>query len=136
MIRTQGIAHITLPVSDLAKSTKFYTEILGLELVKAAGRKLVFLRSGKDSVVLAHVEDAAKPMTPGAGTDEVHQAFIVESRDFDASVDFLKKSGVNVFQEDERGQGAVFNGRSAYFYDPDGNVLEIIDLAATAFRPF
>jgi catechol 2,3-dioxygenase-like lactoylglutathione lyase family enzyme len=136
MLRTKGIAHITLPVSDLEKSTKFYTEIVGLELVKTAGRKLVFLRSGKDSVVLAKTDDPPKPMVPGASTDEVHQAFIVESREFDQSVDFLKSKGVTVFTEEERGQGAVFQGRSCYFYDPDGNVLEIIDLAATAFRPF
>jgi catechol 2,3-dioxygenase-like lactoylglutathione lyase family enzyme len=136
MLHTQGIAHITLPVTDLEKSTKFYTEILGLELVKAAGRKLVFLRSGKDSVVLALAPSATRPIDPNAGTDEVHQAFIVESRDFDKSVEWLKSKGVAVFQEDERGAGSVFQGRSCYFYDPDGNALEIIDLSATAFRPF
>ena len=134
MLRTQGIAHFTLPVSDLERSKKFYTEILGLELVRAAGPHLVFLRSGKDSIVLAQSADAAKPQKAGAGTSEVHHAFIVEHRDFEASVEELKRAGVNVFEQDERGPGSVFNGRSAYFYDPDGNILEIIDLAATAFR--
>jgi catechol 2,3-dioxygenase-like lactoylglutathione lyase family enzyme len=138
MLRTQGIAHFTLPVSNLERSKKFYTEILGLELVRAAGPHLVFLRSGKDSVVLAQTDDAAKPQDAGAGTgqgtSEVHHAFIVEHRDFEASVEELKLAGVNVFEQDERGPGSVFNGRSAYFYDPDGNILEIIDLAATAFR--
>jgi catechol 2,3-dioxygenase-like lactoylglutathione lyase family enzyme len=136
MLRTQGIAHFTIPVSDLARSKKFYTEILGLELVKAAGPNLVFLRSGKDSIVLARSDEAAKPQKTGAGTSEVHHAFIVEHRDFENSVEELKRAGVNIFEQDERGAGAVFNGRSAYFYDPDGNILEIIDLAATAFRPF
>ncbi len=34
---------------------------------------------------------------------------------------------MRVFLEESRARG-TFQGRSAYFHDPDGNVLELIDL--------
>lgn len=134
MLRTHGIAHFTLPVTDMERSIEFYTSILGLELVRA-GKQLTFLRSGKDHLVLAHSDAGPLVSADSRSARQVHQAFIVETRDFDESVRFLRDSGVNVIYEDERMDGSVFQGRSAYFYDPDRNVLEIIDLAASAYRP-
>jgi catechol 2,3-dioxygenase-like lactoylglutathione lyase family enzyme len=128
MIRTKGILHITIPVSDLARAQVFYTEILGLELVGQAPEEnphFVFLRSGGDYVVLGH--EASR----GRFGDIIHQAFMVDGDAFDATVAELKARGVDVFREDERREG-VFTGRSAYFHDPDGNALEVIHLTNNA----
>jgi catechol 2,3-dioxygenase-like lactoylglutathione lyase family enzyme len=118
----------------MTRSVAFYQDILGLELVRGS-KDLAFFRSGKDHIVLARTDAPPAPTDPGAGTRNVHQAFIVESRDFEESLAFLTSKNVEVVYQDERYDGAVFAGRSAYFHDPDGNMLEIIDLAATAFRP-
>jgi catechol 2,3-dioxygenase-like lactoylglutathione lyase family enzyme len=134
MLRTQGIAHFTLPVTDMARSVAFYKEVVGLELVRASDH-LAFFRSGKDHIVLALSELPPAPIDENATSSNVHQAFIVESRDFEDSLAFLASKNVRVVYQDERAGGSVFAGRSAYFHDPDGNMLEIIDLAATAFRP-
>ena len=40
---------------------------------------------------------------------------------------FLAEKGIRIFKEEDRRSG-TFQGRSAYFHDPDRNVLEIIDL--------
>ena len=40
---------------------------------------------------------------------------------------FLAAKGINILKEEDRGDG-TFQGRSAYFEDPDRNVLEIMDL--------
>jgi catechol 2,3-dioxygenase-like lactoylglutathione lyase family enzyme len=133
MLRTKGIAHFTLPVSDLARSVAFYTEVVGLELVRK-NPHLAFLRTGKDYLVLALTEVPPAPEHPSESSRNVHQAFIVESRDFEESLAELRAAGVPAFYQDERGPGSTFAGRSAYFRDPDGNILEIIDLEATAFR--
>jgi catechol 2,3-dioxygenase-like lactoylglutathione lyase family enzyme len=136
MLRTRGIAHFTIPVSDIEKSVAFYTDIVGLELIRAHPGLIAFLRAGKDNVVLAKCEVPPKPVKPSAERMNVHHAFIVETRDFEDSLRFLAEKGIDVIDKDERMiPGAVFQGRSAYFYDPDGNILEIIDLAATAYRP-
>ena len=55
MIKTKGILHVTIPVSDLARSRAFYTEILGLEFVAQVPKEnphFVFLKSGADYVIL------------------------------------------------------------------------------------
>ena len=44
--------------------------------------------------------------------------------DFQPSIDFLQKNGVEVFNIEDRKEG-VFWGPQAYFLDPDGNKLEI-----------
>jgi len=130
MLKTQGIAHFSLPVTDMSRSVAFYADIVGLQLVFGTN-DLAFFRSGKDHVVLALTETVPKL----SNARNVHHAFIVETRDFDASLEFLAEQGVAVVDQDARPEGSVFAGRSAYFADPDGNMLEIIDLAATAFRP-
>ena len=40
---------------------------------------------------------------------------------------FLRSRGVEIFKEEDR-QSGTFQGRSAYFLDPDRNVIEIMHL--------
>src|SRR5262245_23774391 len=130
MIRTKGILHITIPVSDLARSRAFYTEVLGLEFVGQAPKEnphFVFLKSGGDYVVLGRETRHER------FSDIIHHAFMVDGDAYEATVAELKAKGVDVFREDERHEG-VFTGRSAYFHDPDNNALEVIHLTNTAKR--
>jgi glyoxylase I family protein len=130
MIKTNGILHITIPVSDLARSRVFYTEVLGLKFVDQAPQqdpRFVFLKTGADYVVLG------RENSRGRFSDIIHHAFLVDGSAFDATVAELKAEGVNVFREEERREG-VFTGRSAYFHDPDGNALEVIHLTNNAKR--
>ena len=47
------------------------------------------------------------------------------------ALDHLRKNGVEITFEEDR-QGGVVNGPRAYFHDPDGTVLEFIDLTSYA----
>jgi catechol 2,3-dioxygenase-like lactoylglutathione lyase family enzyme len=128
MIRTKGILHITIPVSDLARSRAFYTDVLGLEFIGQAppdDPHFVFLKSGGDYVVLGR-EDKRERFS-----EIIHHAFMIEGDAYDATVAELKARGVDVFREERRDQG-VFTGRSAYFHDPDNNALEVIHLTNKA----
>ena len=128
MIKTKGILHITIPVSDLARSRAFYTDVLGLEFIGEAPKQdphFVFLKSGGDYVVLGREPSRAR------FSDIIHHAFMVDGDAYDATVAELKGKGVNVFREERRDEG-VFTGRSAYFHDPDNNALEVIHLTNKA----
>jgi catechol 2,3-dioxygenase-like lactoylglutathione lyase family enzyme len=124
MLHTKGLVHFTIPVTDLDRSEKFYTEIMGFKKVRRNAH-MVFMRSGADLFVLTHSETPVNP-NPGDGKD-IHTAFEVDGTEYDKSLDFLKSKGIKVLTDEERHKG-TFHGRSAYFHDPDRNVLEIIHL--------
>jgi catechol 2,3-dioxygenase-like lactoylglutathione lyase family enzyme len=52
MIKTQGVVHFSLPVTDLERSAKFYSELLGMRIVQKTPR-MVFLQCGDDYLILA-----------------------------------------------------------------------------------
>jgi|SRR4051812_23283306 len=125
-MRTRGIAHISIPVTDTERSAAFYCKYLGMTRL-ATVKNMVFLDAGGDCVILVGVD---KPIST-AGVADVHQAFIVDHDEYEAAVRELRDRGVDItFEEDRR--GGVVNGPRAYFNDPDGNALEIIDL--TSYR--
>lgn len=124
MLQPRKLVHFTIPVKDLERSEKFYTELLGFKKVRA-NPTMVFLRTGEDHFVLTH---SKKPVDPNPEDEsEIHTAFLVDPDQYDKAVKFLKSKGVHFVREEERNTG-TFQGRSAYFHDPDRNVIEIIDL--------
>lgn len=124
MLKLRKLVHFTIPVTDLDRSEKFYTQLLGLQKVRRNDH-MVFIRSGTDHFVLTHSE---KPIDPNPGDEsDIHTAFLVDPDHYDEAVKFLKSKGVHFIREEERHKG-TFHGRSAYFHDPDRNVIEIIDL--------
>lgn len=130
MPKTEGVLHFTIPVKNLDRSEKFYTELLGFEKVGRTN-KIVFLRAGNDFFNLTY---SANPITLNPqGEHQIHSAFHVTPDIYEETVKALPKSGVEIFKEEDR-QSGVFVGRSAYIRDPDGNVIEFIDLKSAPAR--
>jgi len=121
MLKTHGVLHFSLPVTDLDRSREFYENLLGMKVVEQSPR-MVFLQTGDDYLILAKGSEPLKYDSPQS--TPVHHAFKVKPDEFAASIDFLRESGVEVFNIEDRNQG-VFWGPQAYFLDPDGNKLEI-----------
>ena len=121
MLKTHGVLHFSLAVTDLDRSRKFYEDLLGMKVVEQTGR-MVFLRTGEDYLILAKGNEPVKYDSSKA--TPVHHAFKVKPQDFESSIEELRKNGVEVFNIENRAEG-VFWGPQAYFLDPDGNKLEI-----------
>jgi len=121
MLKTHGLLHFSLPVTDLDRSRKFYEGILGMKVVEQSPR-MVFLKTGDDFLILAKGSEPLK--FDSSKSTPVHHAFKVKPDEFQSSIDDLRKNGVEVFNIEERNTG-VFWGPQAYFLDPDGNKLEI-----------
>ncbi len=125
MLKPEGVLHFTIPVKDLDRSEKFYTEIMGLERLRR-NNHMVFMRAGSDDYFVLTLSE--KPIDPNVGDKhDIHHAFRISGRAYDEALQFLASKGIEVFKQEDRRYG-TFQGRSAYFHDPDRNVLEIIDL--------
>ena len=124
MIKMKGLTHFTIPVTDLKRSREFYCDTLGFELV-SENAHMVFCRCQDDNFVLTYSENPVDPNR--ADKHDIHTAFLVEPEEYDRSLEFLARNGVKVFLEQHRKGASTFTGRSAYFHDPDRNVIEIID---------
>ena len=127
MIETKGVCHFTIAVTDTRKSTEFYTDVLGLRLLNANHeRGMVFLDSAGDCVVLMKTDTTIAPVRQR----DAHHAFHVDADKFDDCVQELKDKSIEIMLEDERKERAVVTGRSVYIPDPDGNVIELVDMYA------
>jgi catechol 2,3-dioxygenase-like lactoylglutathione lyase family enzyme len=131
MLKIEGVLHFTIPVKDLDRSERFYTEILGFTKLHRTDR-IVFLKAGDDYFNLTYSDN---PIHPNAGDrHEIHSAFVVTPDAYDEALHSLPQKGVTIFKQEDRRSG-VFVGRSAYIHDPDNNVIEIIDLVRAQVTP-
>jgi catechol 2,3-dioxygenase-like lactoylglutathione lyase family enzyme len=131
MVAIKAVAHFSIPVSNVAASTRFYTEIVGCRhLATVAAGQMAFLDAAGVCVILVGREPPinARPEDHGG----VHHSFAVA--DYRAALDHLRKNEVAITFEEDR-QGGVLNGPRAYFHDPDGTVLEFIDLTSYTGNP-
>lgn len=129
MPEIKGVAHFSIPVSDVDKSTKFYTEIVGCKFLSVLPNKsITFLDAGGVCVLLikrpAPINKPALEMSDG-----VHHAFMVDAALYQSTLDSLRANGVEIFFEEDR-RGGTIDGPRAYFRDPDGTALEFINRTA------
>ena len=119
-MRLRRLDHVSLNVSDRARSIAWYRDILGLEQRGEARRDdwPVFMGEFGACVALfqAQVETAERaPESTGLR----HVAFMVGRDDLASAQTRLREHGVE-FRFEDHG-----NAHSVYFPDPDGNVIEL-----------
>lgn len=153
-IALQGVSHLALVCSDMARTVDFYTNVLGLRLIKTIelpagmGQHFFFDIGNGDSLAFFWFPDAP-PAAPGIAapvgrpdnadlTSAVgsmnHIALQVAPEDIDAYRELLVERGVEcsevVNHDDsewtvaEEMHPGVYV-RSVYFQDPDGILLEL-----------
>jgi catechol 2,3-dioxygenase-like lactoylglutathione lyase family enzyme len=109
-------SNVTIMVSSMAKSVKFYTETLGLELKVRYSSHWAEINAGGLTIGL-HPKIKGKNIVQG---DNMTIGLQVDNLDEGAA--FLKSKGIDVsIQKDSQVQ-------MAYFNDPDGNVLYLFQL--------
>jgi catechol 2,3-dioxygenase-like lactoylglutathione lyase family enzyme len=130
MVAIRGVAHFSIPVSDIPKSREFYTDIVGCtHLSTTPNGQMAFLDAAGTCVILVKRDPPINPMPDDHGG--VHHSFAIAHGEYAKALDHLRAHGVEITFEEDR-QGGVLNGPRAYFHDPDGTVLEFIDLTSYA----
>lgn len=112
-MKLDGIHHVSINVSDVPAAQRFYTEVLGLELLDRPdfGFPGAWLRSGGQEVHLIGIDSGKAPK-------EQHFAFRVE--DLDAVRGALESAGHKCSKTSEI-PGVCLQ---AFTRDPSGNMIE------------
>jgi catechol 2,3-dioxygenase-like lactoylglutathione lyase family enzyme len=117
--------HCVIAVSDWERSNRFYADVVGAELVELdKGRWAYRLGAqqlnvhGPGSGVFPRAVDPVRP-----GNSDL---CFVWSGPIEAAADHLRSKGVEVELGPVDRLGAGGQGRSVYFRDPDGSLLELI----------
>ncbi len=117
-----GIDHVAINVKDLSRSLEFYTGVLGLKISEREFQKPgveQFLDCGAALVGLIQASEAdGDHLFADRGAGANHLAFRVDTKNFDAAVEELKRRGVSVLFSKKRERSWA-----VYFEDPDGNKL-------------
>ena len=118
MVRTFGLTHIALAVSDVERSSRFYQEVFGaVEVYRQAEFAQLQTPGTRDVLVLEHAPDRAGP---GGGI--AHFGFrLPAASDINLAREAVEAAGGKV-----REQGEFVPGEPYLFaIDPDGYEFEI-----------
>ncbi len=119
------IHHVAIIASDYQKSKRFYTEILGLEIIRENYRAerdsyKLDLKLGESEIELFSFPNPSKRPTQPEAVGLRHLCLYVD--DFDEAINWLNKRGIETepVRIDE-----YTNGKFTFFKDPDGLPLEL-----------
>jgi catechol 2,3-dioxygenase-like lactoylglutathione lyase family enzyme len=138
MIKTRGVNHVAIRISDVARASEFYGKLLGLTVVPFPTMDRDKAAEFRDAVVSS--KNVSRPtggiwfaagstqlhliVTPGH-TERTGSPFgphlALEVEDFDETRRTLQAGGVEFLEAPPR-QGA---GRQIWISDPDGNTVEL-----------
>ena len=123
-----GVIETALYVDDLPRAVEFYRSVLGLETMLADDRLCAMNVAGRDVLLLFKRGASAKPIPipngvipPHDGSGPVHMAFSIAPPAFADWERKLQERGIAI----ERKVVWPRGGRSLYFRDPDGHLLEL-----------
>jgi len=104
--------HITLAVSDVERSFKFYKDVLKFKPLCKWHKGAYFLVGELWFCLNLDQNPIKRP-------DDTHIAFTVTEDEFEAAKNLLLEHGVTKYRDN------TSEGASLYFLDPDGHKLEI-----------
>lgn len=122
-MKTNRIDHLVLTVADIERTLEFYQRVLGMEKI-VFGEGRVALCFGQQKI---NLHQRGSEFEPKAGKVQVGSAdlcFIVDDPIEDA-IESLLAQGVDIIDGPVKRSGATGAIVSAYFRDPDENLIEI-----------
>lgn len=128
--RIHGVVETVLYVDDLPRAVAFYRDVLGLFPMRGDPARFQSFDSGQGRVLLLFKRGGTlQPVTvpggvipPHDGHGPHHVGFAISPENYDPWLAQLKAHGVAIESEAKWPPG----GRSIYFRDPEGHLLELI----------
>jgi catechol 2,3-dioxygenase-like lactoylglutathione lyase family enzyme len=118
-------AAANIAVKDLEKSKNFYEDVLGLTQVDAEGQEAIVFKSGNSTVIVYRSQYA--------GTNQATAVTWAVGEEMEDIVRALKAKGItfeHYDMPDMKREGDIHvsgDMKVAWFKDPDGNILNIVN---------
>lgn len=122
-MKIDSIDHIVLTVADVEAACRFYSNVLGMQVVTfGEGRKALAFGAQKINLHQRgrEFEPKAQRPTPGSG-----DLCLITSLPLPEVIEHLKACAVAILDGPVRRTGAVGPLLSVYFRDPDLNLIEV-----------
>ena len=119
--------HCVIAVSNWQRSNAFYRDVLGAELVDR-GNSWAY-RFGEQQLNVHGPGGNPYPVARERVRPGNSDLCFVWDGPIEAAVEHLRERGVEIEEGPVERPGARGNGRSVYFRDPDGSLLELISYA-------
>jgi catechol 2,3-dioxygenase-like lactoylglutathione lyase family enzyme len=113
----QRLAHWTLVSTDLERTKRFYTEVLGAQLPEREGPGPATASLAGTTIDFIKASDIRHPSPGDMGQ---HHAYLINVEDYDAWVEHLRAQDMNL-----RLTTHGLEGISIFFDDPDGYHIEL-----------
>jgi|TARA_B110000263_G_scaffold129023_1_gene112160 catechol 2,3-dioxygenase-like lactoylglutathione lyase family enzyme len=115
--------HLVVPVSDIEASAEFYTKYLNMRVERTeSGRVSLHFGNQKINLHPAGWDFWLKAKTHLAGTADL--CFVVQESVREIEKE-LQSAGIEICEGPVAREGAVGEMLSVYFWDPDGNLIEL-----------
>lgn len=118
MIKTLGLTHLALTVSDLERSFQFYHDVFGMVAIYREPHFLQAQTPGARDVLV--LEEGTESVGKSGGIK--HFGFrLTDARDIDRAATAIEKAGGKIMHRGEFCPGEPY----VFFKDPDGYEVEV-----------
>jgi len=127
--RHQGLRHLALRVTNMARSRAFYEQVLGMKVVWEPDPDNVYFSSGTDNLALHQISSGEiEAYRPPKAQLLDHLGVILESphavdRMFESVEPAIGRLGGAIAKPPRQHRDGSY---SFYFSDPDGNVIQAL----------
>ena len=129
MPQLTGVLETSLYVEDLERSIRFYQEVMQFQKL-VSDQRFCALQAGQREVLLLFRKGASTQpsviaggtIPPHDGSGQMHLAFAMSAQELEPWERWLEQHQVVIESKVQWERG----GRSIYFRDPDGHLLEFV----------
>ncbi len=118
----EHLDHLVLTVANIDATVDFYTEVLGMDLIKVDGRKALAFGIQRLNLHQRGHEFEPKAAHPTPGSADL---CFLTTTSLDTVMEYLKEQKVHIEAGPVEREGAIGKIRSIYLRDPDRNLIEI-----------